>query len=83
MATMLTLDQMKAFVRNHFEDFVNKRKAAVIQSNMTPDFYDHDGPGGKPTGVEGDEKMMVAMYTSMPDLRLEIEDMIAEGDKVM
>jgi len=23
------------------------------------------------------------MYTSMPDLRLEIEDMIAEGDKVM
>jgi len=37
MATMLTLDQMKAFVRSHFEDFVNKRKAAVIQANMTPD----------------------------------------------
>ena len=83
MATMLTLDQMKAFVRNHFDDFVNKRKAAVIQTNMTPDFCDHDGPDGKPTGVEGDERMMVAMYKSMPDLRLEIEDMIAEGDKVM
>jgi hypothetical protein len=30
--------------------------------NMTSHFYDHDGPGGKPTGVDGDEKMMLAMY---------------------
>jgi hypothetical protein len=27
MATMLTLDEMKAFVRNHIRDFVNKRNA--------------------------------------------------------
>lgn len=83
MTTGLTLDQMKQFVRNHFEDFVNQRKAAVIRENMTPDFYDHDGPGGKPTGVDGDEQMMVAMYKSMPDLRVTIEDMVAEGDKVV
>jgi predicted ester cyclase len=83
MATKLTGDQMKQFVRQHFEDFVNKRNAAVIRKNMTPDFYDHDGPGGKPTGVDGDEQMMIAMYKSMPDLHLTIEDMIAEDDKVM
>jgi hypothetical protein len=41
MATTLTLDQMKELVRNHFEDFVNKRSAAVIHTNMAPDFYDH------------------------------------------
>jgi len=35
MATMLTLEQMKEFVREHFEDFVNKRNAAVIRKNMT------------------------------------------------
>jgi hypothetical protein len=28
MPTDLTLDQMKQFVRSHFEDFVNKRNAA-------------------------------------------------------
>ena len=83
MATHLTPDEMKDVVRNHFEDFVNNQNAAAIRQNMTPDFYDHDGPGGKPTGVEGDEKMMLAMYQSMPDLRIEIEDMIAEGDKVV
>ena len=83
MATKLTVDQMKQFVREHFEDFVNRRNAAVIRKNMTPDFYDHDGPGGKPTGVDGDEQMMIAMYKSMPDLHVTIEDMIAAGDKVM
>ena len=83
MATDLTPDQMKQVVRDHFEEFVNRRDAAAIRRNMTPDFYDHDGPGGKPAGVDGDEQMMLAMYKSMPDLHLTIEDMIAEGDKVM
>ena len=54
MATDLTPKQMKAFVRQHFEDFVNNKKAEVIQNNMTPDFYDHDGPGGQPTDRDGE-----------------------------
>jgi predicted ester cyclase len=83
MATKLSLTQMKQLVSSHFEDFVNRRMAEVIRTNMTPDFYDHDGPGGEAAGVERDEQMMVDMYKAMPDLHLTIEDMIAEGDKVM
>src|SRR5471030_846199 len=74
---------MKQFIRDHFEDFVNQKNAAVIHKNMTPDFCDHDGPGGKPTGRDGDEEMMAGMYKAMPDLRVTIEQMIAEGDKVV
>jgi len=77
MATNLSPEQMKQLVRNHFEDFVNRRKPEVIRVNMTPDFLDHDGPGGMPTGIEGDEKMMRGMYGAMPDLKLTIEEMIA------
>lgn len=83
MPTTLTSNQMKEFVRQHFEDFVNNRNAAVIRENMTSDFFDHDGPGGNPTGIEGDEQMMRGMYKAMPDLRLSIEDIITEGDKVV
>lgn len=83
MAIALSLEQMKERVRDHFEDFVNRRNAGVIRRNMTPDFYDHDGPGGRPTGVEGDEQMMIGIYKAMPDLRVTIEEMIAEGDKVV
>lgn len=83
MTTTLSLEQMKQFVREHFEEFVNRRNPAVIRTNMTADFRDHDGPGGKPCGVDEDERMMAAMHKMMPDLRLSIEDMIAEGDKVV
>ena len=83
MATTLTPNQMKQLVQDHFEEFVNKRNAAVIRKNMTPDFYDHDGPGGKPTGIDGDERMMLSMYEKMPDLHVTIEDTIAEKDRVM
>jgi predicted ester cyclase len=83
MATHLTPSEMKQRVVDHFDDFVNKRNAAVIHKNMSPDFYDHDGPGGRPTGIEGDEKMMLKMYEVMPDLRITIEDILAEGDKVV
>ena len=83
MATNLSLEQMKQIVRNHFEDFVNKKNAEVIRKNTTTNFYDHDGPGGRPTGVDGDEQMMVKMYKAMPGLHLTIEEMIAEDDKVV
>ena len=83
MATALSSDEMKAKVRSHFEDFVNNRKAEVIRTNMTADFYDHDGPGGEPTDASGDERMMRQMHSVMPDLHLTIEDLIAEGDKVV
>lgn len=83
MTTGLTLEHMKQLVRSHFEDFVNKRNAGVIRNNMTVDFYDHDGPGGRPTNRAGDEQMMVDMYKMMPDAKVSIEDIIAEGDKVV
>lgn len=83
MTTQLTPEEMKAFVRQHFEDFVNRQRAEVIRHNMTPDFFDHDGPDSKPAGVEEDERMMRRMYELMPDLQLTIEDMVAEGDRVV
>ncbi|RTL62147.1 MAG: hypothetical protein EKK41_25895 [Hyphomicrobiales bacterium] len=83
MATSLSLDEMKRIVRHQFEEFVNNKNADVLRDTLTADFFDHDGPGGLPTGREGDQQMMRRMYERMPDLHVTIEDMIAEGDKVM
>ena len=83
MAAHLTPDEMKIFVRKHFEDFVNEEKVAVIRTNMTADFVDHDGPGGKAAGVAEDEQMMRGMYEMLPGVHITIDDMVAEGDKVI
>jgi predicted ester cyclase len=74
---------MKAIVLRHFQDFVNNKKAEVIRQNMTEDFLDHDGPGGKEAGVQIDEEMMRNMYQLFPDLHIDIDEMIAEGDRVV
>ena len=76
-------ERNKEIVRAHFDEFVNRKNAAVIRKNMTEDFYDHNGPHDQPTGVAGDQSMMEAMYERYPDIQITIEDMVAEGDKVV
>jgi predicted ester cyclase len=79
----MTTDEAKAFVRRHFEEFVNNKNHDIVLQTLSDDFYDHDGPDGKPTDREGDRRMMIVMHQQIPDLHLTIEDMIAEGDKVV
>lgn len=73
----------KALVIAHLEAFVNLRDLSAIDRNMTPNFVDHDGPGGRPTDRQGDRAMMDAMHKLLPDLRVEVKDALAEGDKVV
>jgi predicted ester cyclase len=79
----LSLAEMKQFVRNHFEDFVNKGKSEVALSNFSSDFLDHDEPGGATIGPEAAKNMMEYAYKRWPELRVQVEDILAEGDKVM
>lgn len=79
----LSLREMKEFVKNHFEDFVNRKKSEVALVNFSEDFLDHDEPTGVEVGPEAAKKMMEAAYRRWPDLRVTVEDILAESDKVM
>jgi predicted ester cyclase len=79
----MTPEVMKEFVKDHFEDFVNRKKAEVALKNMSPDFLDHDEMNGPQVGPEAAMSMMKGMYKMFPDLRLTVVDSLAEDDKVM
>jgi predicted ester cyclase len=79
----LSLEEMKQFVRNHFEDFVNRKQSEVALKNFSADFLDHDEPTGVEVGPEAAKKMMEAAYKRWPDLHVTVEDILAEDDKVM
>jgi predicted ester cyclase len=83
MATEQDLQQNKAFIINHFEEFVNRKNSAIAYQNFAPDFLDHDEPYGESVGPEPAKKMMEAVYVKYPDLHVTVEDCIAEADKVM
>jgi predicted ester cyclase len=73
----------KAFIINHFEEFVNKKNSSIAYTNLSDDFLDHDEAGGPVIGPEPAKKMMEGLYKFIPDIHVSIEDIIAEGDKVM
>ena len=82
-ADVTNQERNRRFVIEHFDEFVNNKDVDAVIRNMSEDFYDHDGPGGKPTDRAGDRTMMEQMLQLLPDLRVEVVDSLAEGDKVM
>jgi len=73
------------FIRNHFEEFVNKKNVRVGNLNFAADFVDHgaDVPPGMPPGPAGAIAYVSGALQKFPDLYVKIDDMIAEGDRVV
>jgi predicted SnoaL-like aldol condensation-catalyzing enzyme len=83
--TGMTHPEMREFIRNHFEEFVNRKNLRIGETNFAPGFVDNgaDVPAGMPTGPAGAIQHVGAAMKKIPDLHVTIEDMIAEDDKVV
>ena len=84
-ATGMTDAEMRRFVRNHFEEFVNRKNLDIADVNFAPEFIDHgtDAPAGLPSGPAGAKQYVGGAYKKFPDIHVEILDLIADGDKVV
>jgi len=83
--TGMTDAESREFIRNHFEEFVNRKNVNIGNVNFAPDFVDHgaDVPSGMPPGPAGAIQYVAGALKRSPDLHVQIEDMIAEDDKVV
>ena len=81
----MNVEEQKTFVRQHFEDFVNRQDLSAADRNFATDYQEHGGdvPAGLPPGPEGPKKYLAAAFKRFPDIHVTIEDIIAEGDKVV
>jgi len=84
LKTGMTHAESREFIRNHFEEFVNKKNVQIGNVNFAVDFVDHgaDVPLGMPPGPAGAIQYVSRALRRFPDLHVEIEDMIVEDDKV-
>ena len=79
----MSTEDNKAAVRRFYEEVINKKNLAAIDEFIDPHGIDHALPPGMPGGIEG-SKQFIGMYlTAFPDLHFTVEDMIAEGDRVV
>jgi steroid delta-isomerase-like uncharacterized protein len=80
----MTAEMNKAIARRWSEELWGKGDLAVADEIVAPDYVRHDAGDPFPAHGPEDVKRIVRMLRGMlPDLRIEIEDMIAEGDRVV
>lgn len=76
-------EKNRAIIRRVFEEFLNQGNMSVIDEIDAPDFV-WRGPGGQQVnGPEAHKQLAGSFLKSFPDLHFTVEDMIAEGDKVV
>jgi steroid delta-isomerase-like uncharacterized protein len=79
----MSAEDNKALVRRFVEEVFNQGNVDAIAGFLAEGFADYNKPPGLPPGLEGMEQWYAALLDAFPDLHYEIEDLLAEGDKVV
>ena len=75
-------EENKAIVRRYY-DQLDKGNLAIIDQLVAANYVGHY-PGGQDIhGPEGSKELTGVFYTAFPDLQHIIEDIVAEGDKIV
>jgi predicted ester cyclase len=69
----------KEFMAKVFE----QGDTTVIDTHVSPDFVDHNPAPGQAPGIAGFKKAIMEWRTAFPDTKIAIEDIFANGDKVV
>ena len=80
----MSTEQNKALARQLIEEILNQRDMSVIDKIFSPDFVENEElPPGIPPGREAPRLMFSMLHNAFPDFKATIEQLIAEGDKVV
>lgn len=60
----------------------NEGRLEALDELVSPSYVLHDAPPGTPDGPEAIRQIVTTFRTAFPDLRITIEDQIAEGEWV-
>lgn len=77
----MSTEENKAFVRRWFEETAVNNYLALVDKTMAPDFVQHDPAGNM--SLEQYKQYNTMLLVAFPDISFTVEDMIAEGDKVV
>jgi predicted ester cyclase len=79
---MTVEERNKVGFRRVYEEGLNGGNLAVAEELIDPEFLDREAHPGGNRGPESLRRLITMLRTAFPDLRFEIEDLIAEGDTV-
>ena len=79
----MSLEENKAVVRRLFEEVLNDWNLDVVDEIFGDQFREDSLPAGQTLDREDIKHIIAELRIAFPDLRTTIEDMLADGDKVV
>jgi steroid delta-isomerase-like uncharacterized protein len=78
----MTTEENKEIVRR-YQEASNANDLDALDTLVAPNLISHNPTPGLPPGLEGGKMAHRATLAAFPDLHYHVEDLIAEGDKVV
>lgn len=78
----MSTEQNKAVYRRFIEEVFNQGQFATLDEVLVAGYVDRDAPSGTPPGPEGIKQIVTMFRAAFPDLRITIEEQVAEGETV-
>jgi predicted ester cyclase len=79
----MSIEENKAVMQRIWKEILNEGKTEKTNELVANDYVYH-GPGGHEIkGIEGFKKFMTWIHNSFPGAHFTLDDLIAEGDKVV
>lgn len=73
----------KAIAREYFNILLNEKDVSICDKLLSEDYTDNDAPIGTPPGPQETKEYVAKLLKRYPDMRLTVEDIIAEKNKVV
>jgi predicted ester cyclase len=73
----------KGLVRRFYKEVYVDWNMSRADEVLSPQFTSHDWPEGGPAGPKAFRDYYAAIRSAVPDARYEVDDLIAEGDRVV
>lgn len=80
----MSIENNKTVFRQVVEEIFNQGNINLFDELVAPDFIEHEElPPELPGGREGAKMLFTQLRSAFPDFKAKIEDIIAEGDRVV
>lgn len=67
-------------MRQFYDEVVNHGRIELLDEIVADDFVEHEEFPGMPQGKDGVKEFVSMMRSGFPDLRFDVEDVVASGD---
>jgi steroid delta-isomerase-like uncharacterized protein len=75
-------ERNRVVVYRVYDEIWNRGNLYAVDELLAADFKDHTLPPNTPTGRDGYRQLITNLRAALPDLRVEVESILAEDDRV-